>query len=44
MKAIFDKIYSIGGENVIIGMQHRGRLNMPANVIRKPTEIIFAEF
>jgi len=44
MKAILDKLNEMGGEKVVIGMPHRGRLNMLANVVRKPTEIIFAEF
>ena len=33
-----------GVENVIMGMPHRGRLNVLANVVRKPMEQIFSEF
>jgi 2-oxoglutarate dehydrogenase E1 component len=33
-----------GVENCIIGMPHRGRLNVLANVMHKPLEKIFAEF
>jgi 2-oxoglutarate dehydrogenase E1 component len=44
MKACLDTLVSLGGEKVIFGMPHRGRLNMLANVVRKPMEVIFAEF
>jgi 2-oxoglutarate dehydrogenase E1 component len=33
-----------GIKDVIFGMAHRGRLNVLANVLRKPLENIFAEF
>ena len=44
MKVMIDKLKDNGAHKVIIGMPHRGRLNMLANVLRKPTETIFAEF
>lgn len=44
VKATIDKSADLGVEHVIIGMAHRGRLNMLANVLRKPMEIIFSEF
>ena len=44
MKACLDTLVSLGGEKAIVGMPHRGRLNMLANVVRKPMEVIFAEF
>ena len=34
----------LGIEDVVIGMSHRGRLNVLANVMGKPHETIFAEF
>ena len=33
-----------GVEEVVMGMPHRGRLNVLANVLRKPYEMILAEF
>jgi len=44
MKAMIDTLKDNGAHKVIVGMPHRGRLNMLANVLRKPTETIFAEF
>ena len=34
----------LGVRNVMIGMAHRGRLNVLANIFHKPLENIFAEF
>ncbi len=34
----------LGIEEFIIGMSHRGRLNVLANILRKPYELIFREF
>jgi len=44
MKAIIDKSSELGVESVIMGMPHRGRLNVLANVCRKPLEQIFSQF
>ncbi|KAH3669270.1 hypothetical protein OGAPHI_001391 [Ogataea philodendri] len=44
LKALIDTAVNLGVEDVVIGMPHRGRLNMLANVVRKPTEAIFSEF
>lgn len=44
MKSCMDALVQSGTDTVIIGMPHRGRLNVLANVVRKPVEIIFAEF
>src|SRR5215470_9536454 len=35
---------SVGVQEVIMGMPHRGRLNVLANILRKPFEMILAEF
>jgi 2-oxoglutarate dehydrogenase E1 component len=43
MKACIDALSAGGAEKVIIGMPHRGRLNVLANVVHKPLETIFAE-
>lgn len=34
----------LGIEEIILGMAHRGRLNVLANVFQKPLELIFAQF
>lgn len=44
MKVCMDACLDLGAEKVVIGMPHRGRLNMLANVVRKPLRTIFAEF
>jgi len=44
LKVAFDRLVENGVEKVIIGMPHRGRLNVLANVVRKPLAQIFNEF
>ena len=44
MKAIIDKSSELGVESFVMGMPHRGRLNVLANVCRKPLEQLFAQF
>ncbi|XP_034048308.1 2-oxoglutarate dehydrogenase, mitochondrial isoform X2 [Thalassophryne amazonica] len=44
LKTIIDKSSQSGVDSVIIGMPHRGRLNVLANVIRKDLEQIFCQF
>lgn len=44
MKSLIDTSVEHGVEDIVVGMPHRGRLNMLANVLRKPTESIFSEF
>uniref|UniRef100_A0A673Y8N1 2-oxoglutarate dehydrogenase complex component E1 n=1 Tax=Salmo trutta TaxID=8032 RepID=A0A673Y8N1_SALTR len=44
LKTIIDKSSEKGVENVVMGMPHRGRLNVLANVIRKELEQIFCQF
>jgi 2-oxoglutarate dehydrogenase E1 component len=44
MKALIDRSVDYGVKHVTIGMPHRGRLNVLANVIRKPVEAILNEF
>jgi len=41
---LLDRAMGHGIRNVVIGMAHRGRLNVLANVVGKPLEDIFAEF
>jgi 2-oxoglutarate dehydrogenase E1 component len=35
---------ALGAEEMVMGMTHRGRLNVLANIIHKPSEIILSEF
>jgi len=44
MVAAIDKGAELGIEEFAIGMAHRGRLNVLANVLQKPYEKIFKEF
>lgn len=44
MKTVIDTVSAHGVDTVIMGMPHRGRLNVLANVTRKPLEEIFCEF
>lgn len=44
MKALIDRSVDHGVKDIVIGMPHRGRLNVLSNVVRKPNESIFSEF
>lgn len=41
---ILYKVHGAGAKNVVLGMAHRGRINVLTNVVRKPFESIMAEF
>jgi 2-oxoglutarate dehydrogenase E1 component len=44
VEAIVEKAPDYKVREIIIGMAHRGRLNVLANILRKPYEEIFAQF
>jgi 2-oxoglutarate dehydrogenase E1 component len=44
LDAVIEKGAELGIEEFIIGMAHRGRLNVLANIMEKPYERIFKEF
>ncbi len=44
LDAIINKAADLGVKEVVIGMAHRGRLNVLANILRKTYEQIFNEF
>lgn len=44
MEQIFKRGVDLGMEEVVLGMAHRGRLNVLANIMEKPYHRIFAEF
>jgi len=44
MKALIDRSVEAGVRSIVMGMPHRGRLNVLGNVIRKPIEAILNEF
>jgi 2-oxoglutarate dehydrogenase E1 component len=44
LEFLIDRATGHGVRNVVLGMAHRGRLNVLANIVGKPLEHIFAEF
>ncbi|OMJ11552.1 2-oxoglutarate dehydrogenase, mitochondrial [Smittium culicis] len=44
LKELIDHSVELGVESIVMGMPHRGRLNVLSNVVRKPNESIFCEF
>lgn len=44
LQELIDSAAEGGVESVVIGMPHRGRLNVLGNVVRKPLRHIFSEF
>src|SRR3990167_4071946 len=44
LEEILQRSSELGVEEVVIGMAHRGRLNVLANVLNKPYRTIFSEF
>ncbi|MDP5171701.1 MAG: 2-oxoglutarate dehydrogenase E1 component [Bacteroidia bacterium] len=44
MDAVIEKGASLGIQEFVIGMAHRGRLNVLANILRKEYDEIFSEF
>jgi 2-oxoglutarate dehydrogenase E1 component len=44
LEAIVERAPDSGVREIIFGMAHRGRLNVLANILRKPYEEIFAQF
>ena len=44
LEQIIERGGALGVEEIVIGMPHRGRLNVLANILDKPYEVIFSEF
>jgi 2-oxoglutarate dehydrogenase E1 component len=44
LKLCCDTLSEMGANKILMGMPHRGRLNVLSNVVQKPLETIFAEF
>ena len=44
LNAVIEKGASLGSEEFVIGMAHRGRLNVLTNILQKPVSDIFSEF
>jgi 2-oxoglutarate dehydrogenase E1 component len=44
LDALVEKAPALGVQEFIMGMSHRGRLNVLSNILRKPYQEIFAEF
>jgi 2-oxoglutarate dehydrogenase E1 component len=44
LEAVVESAPARGVKEIVLGMAHRGRLNVLANILRKPYEEIFAQF
>jgi 2-oxoglutarate dehydrogenase E1 component len=44
LETLVEKAPDTGVREIVLGMSHRGRLNVLANILRKPYEEIFAQF
>ncbi len=44
LDALLRRLARLGAEEIILGMAHRGRLNVQANILNRPVEEIIAEF
>jgi 2-oxoglutarate dehydrogenase E1 component len=44
LEALVERAADSGARELVMGMAHRGRLNVLANILRQPYEEIFAEF
>jgi 2-oxoglutarate dehydrogenase E1 component len=44
LNTLIDEAGALGVEEVVMGMPHRGRLNVMANILGKPCELIFSEY
>ena len=43
-RPLLRRIHHLGGKEVVLGMAHRGRLNVQANILHRPVADILAEF
>jgi 2-oxoglutarate dehydrogenase E1 component len=44
LETVVEKAADAGVREIVMGMAHRGRLNVLANILRKPYQEVFAEF
>ncbi|MDE5412773.1 2-oxoglutarate dehydrogenase E1 component [Alkalihalobacterium chitinilyticum] len=44
LDSVVEEAVQVGVKNIMVGMAHRGRLNVLAHVLGKPYELIFSEF
>jgi 2-oxoglutarate dehydrogenase E1 component len=42
--ALIEKCPEVGVEEIVMGMAHRGRLNVLTSILRKPFEVLFEQF